>query len=319
MNSKILPVVALLLFCAAEAFSQDTTVIQTLRYSDITKRRGFYVFPPKSNNYRKVLMYHTLKCDPATTQDQYPCGEWDYIALTTIYQHLNPWTPYYTLNGQSPDTIAYSSNPVYTYRQNAIRSIVYDNTISEQEFTVGTGTLLSDKLFYSNAAGKAQMLFRASELTAAGLAAGSIDKLRFTVTTPGDGVSKVFVRTKHTSLNELTTSSYELSGWQTVLMKEHVTFMGGMNEFQLTEPFIWDGTSNIAIECTFTNSAAITAGTIVASDTPFGSTLYAASDDSYLSFTKPDYIDVPAAAVAGIDSFLTISCQRPPPKCSGRF
>ena len=67
----------------------DTNTVQTLEFSDITKRRGWYVFPSDTNQYRQILMYYTLKCDAATTQDNYHCGEWDYTTYTRLYQHKN--------------------------------------------------------------------------------------------------------------------------------------------------------------------------------------------------------------------------------------
>ena len=87
MNIRsIIIALVLLSFAPGEAYSQDTVFVQTFTFSDITKRRGFYVFPPETGEYRKVLMYHTLKCDEATTQDNFPCGEWDYIAFTNVYE-----------------------------------------------------------------------------------------------------------------------------------------------------------------------------------------------------------------------------------------
>ena len=67
------------LFAATTAlFSQDTTVVRTLTFDSIATRRGWWDFPPSSEHFRKVLMVHTLKCDPQTPWDQYDCGEWDY-------------------------------------------------------------------------------------------------------------------------------------------------------------------------------------------------------------------------------------------------
>ena len=76
-----------LIFCKSTGAQSpgDTTVIETLDFNDITKRRGWYIFPSDTNQYHKVLMYYTLKCDAATTQDNYACGEWDY---TTTYKTL---------------------------------------------------------------------------------------------------------------------------------------------------------------------------------------------------------------------------------------
>ncbi len=61
----------------------DTIVVKTLTFNDITKRTGTWLFPP-AQRYEKVLMYYTLKCDERTTQDRFPCGEWDYLTYTTL-------------------------------------------------------------------------------------------------------------------------------------------------------------------------------------------------------------------------------------------
>ena len=63
---------------ASTAKDGDTIYVKTLTFKDTTKRSGTWLFPPK-DSYEKVVMLYTLKCDPATTQDQYPCGEWDYL------------------------------------------------------------------------------------------------------------------------------------------------------------------------------------------------------------------------------------------------
>ena len=96
----------------------DTTVVQTLDFNDITKRRGWYVFPSDTNSWHKILMYYTLKCDAATTQDQYPCGEWDYTTYTNAYIHKNINSDRYNMNGNYPDSIMYCTDTTYTYYQN---------------------------------------------------------------------------------------------------------------------------------------------------------------------------------------------------------
>ena len=47
------------IFCGSQLFSQssgDTTIIETLDFNDITKRRGWYIFPSDTSQYHKVLM-----------------------------------------------------------------------------------------------------------------------------------------------------------------------------------------------------------------------------------------------------------------------
>lgn len=59
----------ILIAISLSTFAQDTITVQTLDFNDITKRRGWYVFPSDTIEYQKILMYYTLKCDAATTQD----------------------------------------------------------------------------------------------------------------------------------------------------------------------------------------------------------------------------------------------------------
>ena len=68
---KSLPFFIFLIFSFLQFNSQnpgDTTIIETLDFNDITKRKGWYIFPSDTNEYHKVLMYYTLKCDAATNQ-----------------------------------------------------------------------------------------------------------------------------------------------------------------------------------------------------------------------------------------------------------
>ena len=41
-------------------------------------------FPEVNEQWSKILMVQTLKCDSLTAGDQYPCGEWDYIWSTFV-------------------------------------------------------------------------------------------------------------------------------------------------------------------------------------------------------------------------------------------
>jgi hypothetical protein len=65
-------------FIAAAA--SDTVYVQAFTFG--SKQDSTFVFPP-AGQYRKVLMYYTLKCNP----NQNPaCGQWDYLTYTYLYQ-----------------------------------------------------------------------------------------------------------------------------------------------------------------------------------------------------------------------------------------
>ena len=125
----------------------DTITVQTLTFADITKRRGWYIFPNDTNQYHKILMYYTLKCDQATTQDNYPCGEWDYTTYTRLFQHENINYPYYYLGNTTPDNISYLNQPKFDVYQHYDHNTVVTSTINEDSCILGNGALVTDEVF----------------------------------------------------------------------------------------------------------------------------------------------------------------------------
>lgn len=289
-------------------FAQDTIVVQTLDFNDITKRRGWYIFPEDTNRYEKILMYYTLKCDAQTTQDQYPCGEWDYTTYTRLYQHENVGAPRYLVNGGYPDTINYVNNPTYTYYENQQYFIVYDNTVSQTDYSIGSGSNSITHTFdAANANAKAQYLWQASELTSAGLTAGSIDKIKLDFSALGSDLNYLTIKMKHTPLNSIDETQYETTGFTEVYKLNTQIGATGINTINLTNPFNWDGSSNVVVEFCFSNNAPGTGHTLVGENTAFNAAVYSTQDDGKLDFVWGDYVEVPANAFAAIDSFITIS------------
>ena len=304
---KLLLSLLILVFSTNFALAQDTTIVQTLDFNDITKRRGWYIFP-QDTSYQKVLMYYTLKCDPQTTQDGYACGEWDYTTYTNLYQHENVGSPRYLINGTYPDTIDYVTNPTYTYYEQNQYFIVYDGTTSQTDYAVGSGTTPITHPFEStNNNGKSQYLWLASELTTAGLGAGTIDKLKLDFSALGSDLNYLTIKIKHTNLSALTETTYEKNGFTEVYKMNTIIPGTGVQTLNLTTPFVWDGVSNLAIELCFSNSTGGTNHTLVGETTAFNSGVYSPQDDGTLEYVWGDYTEIPAAAFAAIDSFVTIS------------
>mgnify|MGYP006139018609 FL=1 len=284
----------------------DTTVVQTLEFSDITKRRGWYVFPSETNTYSKILMYYTLKCDAATTQDGYACGEWDYTTYTNLYQHENIGSSYYYLGSNNPDTIFYVSNPIYDYNQSYQYFPVYDATTSETSGTVGVGaTPLTEVFNTSNRTGKTQYIFTASELTTAGIIAGPIDKLALEVSAVGPDINNLRISIKHTALNELTPASYETGLQEVYNINTSIVSVGTAN-FNFHTPFTWDGTSNVVVELCFDNTSTGADFSVSGDAAGFNSGI-TGSDNGYLDFGSGDYVEVPSAAFSNISDEITVS------------
>lgn len=304
---KLLLHTILLVFTVNIALAQDTVIVQTLDFNDITKRRGWYIFP-QDTSYQKILMYYTLKCDAATTQDGYACGEWDYTTYTNLYQHNNVGASRYLINGTYPDTINYVTSPTYTYYEQNQYFIVYDNTTSQTDYTIGAGTNPITHTFNSaNNNGKSQYLWLASELTSAGLTAGTMDKLKLDFSALGSNMDYLTIKIKHTSLNALSETSYEKTGFTEVYNMNTIIGSTGINTINLTAPFTWDGVSNIAVEFCFSNSNTGSSHTLVGETTSFNSGVYSPQDDGTLDFVWGDYVEIPANAFNAIDSFITVS------------
>lgn len=285
-------IISLVLLSVNKLSAQDTTVVQTLEFSDITKRRGWYVFPSDTNEYQKILMYYTLKCDAATTQDGYPCGEWDYTTYTNLYEYKNIGQPYYGVNGTYPDTIFYTTNPTYNYYQSYQNYIVYDNVISETDYSIGNGSaLLSNPLSSSLSDAKTQYLITATELTSAGLTAGNIDKLKLDINTLESNINQLTIKLKNTLQSTLTYP--ELNGFTEVFLY-NPTLATGVNSFNFTTPFNWDGASNIIVEISHTNTSIGVNSEVNGDSYGFNSSLYNTENDGYLNFDRiDDYVIIP--------------------------
>ncbi|MDG1476947.1 MAG: peptide-N-glycosidase F-related protein [Vicingaceae bacterium] len=299
--------ILLILFCSNFALAQDTTIVQTLDFNDITKRRGWYIFP-QDTTYEKVLMYYTLKCDAATTQDNFACGEWDYTTYTNLYEHNNVGSSRYLVNGTYPDTINYLNTPTYTYYEQNQYFIVYDAVTSESNYTIGTGTNSTiQTLNATNENNKAQYLWTVAELTGAGLTAGNIDKLKIDITTLGSNLNYLSVKMKNSALTSLSETSYETTGLSEVYLMNTQFASTGTDSINLTTPFNWDGTSNIAIDFSFNNSTPGSGYVLNGTTTASNMGVHSTQEDGYLKFEWGDYVNVPATALANINNEVTIS------------
>lgn len=130
------------------------------------------------------------------------------------------------------------------------------SAVSQTDINIGTGTAGNANTYpcplqdwYEGS--RAQYLFRASELNAAGMAAGNINAIRFNVTNlngySGD-IQQMEVKIGSTATASLSTSS---TVWETTVSKfgpvDYVV-TAGINTITFSSPFFWNGTDNIVVE-----------------------------------------------------------------------
>lgn len=177
-------------------------------------------------------------------------------------ENRESFTLNYTVSGTTNAQLAPSSNS-YTFYISDNDYAPVENGASDI-FTVGTASyLLGDtsagQPFNAKLAGKrSQMLYKAAELTAAGISPGTITSVAFNMqkysTRPYQNLEIKMGTTSVTNLvDEPATNDVPTS---TVKSLASYTTVGGWNNFTLDAPFVWDGTSSIVIEVCYNNGTA---------------------------------------------------------------
>ena len=122
-------IMLLMLMSSVQADPGDTTWVQTFTWEaqdnpatayDSPGRRWFQFPSWEDTTYRKILMYHRLKCFENGTAGNlgFPCGEWDYLTYNWLFDHTGELDstasthPLYLLNDESFDAANLILDPV---------------------------------------------------------------------------------------------------------------------------------------------------------------------------------------------------------------
>ncbi|MFT4522132.1 MAG: hypothetical protein ACI8ZN_001072, partial [Bacteroidia bacterium] len=297
-----------LFFISSSAFAQDTVWVETLNFNDITKRKGTYQFPASGQNWQKINMHYTLKCDPQTTQDGFPCGEWDYLSYSTVHdstgqidsterQHSN-----FRVGDSEPDdygwVITSLADTLYRY----VKHRVVDVVASKDSVIVGSGLSSSNDVFNNT---RVQYIYTAQELNTLGLSAGIITSLTF-LSKPGsmnvNNVNIGIAATVTTNLDRFIETPFN------TVFEGNIQGTGGTkHEFSLLEPFVWDGTSNLVIEFLAPTNAGLFPS--LATDVTPNAGVLAGTQDAYYEPIEDGFISINDAQTvcAPIDSVITVA------------
>lgn len=213
-----------------------------------------------------------------TVTNQFGCIS---IATTTIVMNE---TPSYTLTSAN----AISGGSVYCVNQDTARIAINFGPSSGPACGLGTGLCTSPNIisigtgstfntntgtpcvygnFYKNE--RHQMLYTAAELLAAGAVPGKLSSISFQVNsimplnTTGTSSSSTYVGTlpnysikmKCTS-NTVLSSTFDGTGLTQVFFGD-VTPVVGVNTHTFSQPYIWDGTSNIIVDVCYTRTVSL--------------------------------------------------------------
>jgi len=238
-------------FLLGNAKAQDTTWVQAFSFNDIYKRRGEFVLP-EVGEYRKILMYYTLKCDPKTPHDKYNCGEWDYLTYNFLYDHNATFDSTYQtgynfkLNGSTPDLLKYSTKPLYDVYSMQYEFVNRLDTIFYESFSIGSGTdSVRNFVGRGQKSNISQTIWTAAELSAIGIKPGQISGLKFNVL-KGAKLDLLKVSLKGSSADSINWQNRE-ADFMTVYERP-VELENGWFSVQFLQPFNWNGVDNIIVQ-----------------------------------------------------------------------
>ncbi len=312
MTAKFITSIFCILFLLSTGlFAQDTIVVQTFTL-DTDDRVGVFDFPDDpTENYEKILMLYQMRChDNQVGNGNVGCREWDYSCNTFITDSTrvdsNKAThPTHIISNFSEEVFEYTTQPTYTYYQYEQIEVNYLETNSETIASVGDG-IVDVELAGNSARSKMQLLYTASELTASGLSAGAITGMQLDVADIGDELSFLRIRLKPTAKTALVDSDPDLDGFTEVYFLNTQFSNTGNHSFNFYNNFDWDGSSNVIVELSYTNTSPTTASTIKGHDSGFDATISSKTDYS-LSFYGAGAIPIDGAALSGISDQITVS------------
>lgn len=171
-------------------------------------------------------------------------------------------------------------------------------------FVVGAGANIGSDGYYSPfyhlfGGLKEQYIIRASELTAAGLTAGYISSVALNIGTVGTTYAGYTVHMGTTANADLSAGLVATPLTQVYSSASLTLVPSSLNTFTLTTPFLWDGTSNLIVQTSWSNNNSGGNSSEVRYDnTAYVSTAYYRSDN-----------ETPAVVLAGSPATSTRSTR----------
>lgn len=242
----------------------DTIKIKAFKYGSAT-RDTLINFPNGTQTFEKIIMKYNMRCKNGLVSTQSApnlgCGEWDYSCNTFIVDstkiELNPRTqPNPIITNFTGTVFPYVNYPLADYFDFAQISTSLTSVTSETLYPTSVGTATNNTLLKANEkSGRSQILVTASELSSAGLTAGPINGFFLNVANGGGTTNffKVKMRLISPSITQLSSTTPTTNSFIQVFNNNY-TFVNGTNRILFNTPFVWDGTSNIVVDLSFTNT-----------------------------------------------------------------
>lgn len=243
-------------------------------------------------------MQYSLKCDPRTARDNFPCGEWDYLTYNDIHIHTGEYdstqtyTPLYSMKSQSPDTIFYTTTPMkntYHYNKWHMRNIEQSDV---EEFVYGDG---SEKILTKSSA-RMQFMLSRNELSSSGISKNiGMMKLKFS---KADIELKNF-KVKLAAVASTLEQTIIEDDFMTVYYDD-ITTQEGWTEIYFPTSFKWQSLFNIIVDISYESE--LDGEELL--ECSAGTTIESVGKDNFLFFEGiNERVECSAPELAGTDQF----------------
>jgi hypothetical protein len=320
----LLTVIFIFLSNAVKSQTADTTVVQTFTWQAQNNAAAAYDSPgrrwfefPSSNNgveYQKILMYYNLKCfeDGTAGNLGFPCGEWDYLTYTYLYDHTGIIDsaqanhPLYFVNNADFDLVDMTSQPIVVTREYNHSIRVMDSSVDETVFTIGGEPASVALPSAVGTSAQSVFLYRSSELVAAGLNEGDVlSRLAFAFSNAPSAVA--FFKVELATTTDTVASESLLSNAFVTVYDANLSLTTvGWNDYNLLSEWQWDGTSSLVVRVSWSNVETTIDTSWQAEETPFPSALLYEGSDRYMRMDWQDEVKVPKEAFEAVSNEITI-------------
>jgi len=250
----------LVIFFLSSNLSAQDVIVQSFNFDSET-RDTVIEFPQMDhNNWEKIIMLYSMRCKdglispPVAGQTNLGCGEWDYscntyITDSTQVDSLYRVSPDFEISNFDGNEFIYSESPTYTYYQSTFREVTVNNVSNETVHDILAADTDSDVFMGATGETKRfQFEWKASDLTASGLAAGPINGMYLNVLS-GQGDFKNFkVRLRNGQDGTKVCFSHDDF---TEVYYNDITIDGANNKLVFYNGFNWNGTDPIHIDFSF--------------------------------------------------------------------
>jgi hypothetical protein len=263
MKKLLLFTIVLLSKLAVAQSVGDTIKVKAFDYQSLS-RDTLVAFPNNpSLTFEKIILKYSMRCKDGLVSTgsnrNLGCGEWDYscntyVADSSKVEKVASVQKDYVVSNFTGNSYPYTTLQTYNHYDYIQKNVIVNSSNAVTLHDVGPNTLSISNLLKTNLkTGRSQVLLTAAELTAAGLTAGNINAITLNVTNSG-GLAKFFrIQMKNATLTTLQAKNADFAGLTEVFFRDY-SFVNGNNVIQFYTPFNWNGTSNVLLDISFSNT-----------------------------------------------------------------